>query len=97
MDEWDELSISELRGLLKRLYERLEQYEIHAGSLSEGSDAREGARTLADRMHNRVTYLTAVLHHRLEAATGPGARTPAIRTKPPADIHAGRSGSGRAA
>ena len=40
MDEWDELSLNELRGLVKRLYVRLEQYEIHAGSLSEDSGAR---------------------------------------------------------
>ena len=98
MDECDELSINELRGLLKRLNVRLEQYEIHAGSLSEGSGAREGATALVDRMHNRVTYLTAVLHHRLEAATSPGvARKPVMRTEPPAATHAGTSGSGRAA
>ena len=42
MDEWDELSLNELRGLVKRLYMRLEQYEIHAGALSE--DSAEGAR-----------------------------------------------------
>ena len=35
MDECDELSLNELRGLVKRLHVRLEQYEIHAGSLSE--------------------------------------------------------------
>ena len=97
MDEWDELSINELRGLVKRLYVRLEQYEIHAGSLSEGSGAREGATALVDRMHNRVTHLTAVLHHRLEAATSPVGRTPVLRAEPPAAKQAGTSDSGRAA
>ena len=95
MDEWDELSLNELRGLVKRLHVRLEQYEIHAGSLSE--DSAEGAKALVDRMHNRVTHLTAVLHHRLEVATSPVARTPVIRTEPPAATHAGTLGSGRAA
>ena len=97
MDEWDELSLNELRGLVKRLYVRLEQYEIHAGSLSEESGAREGATALVDRMYHRVTHLTAVLHHRLEAATSPVARASVTRTEPPAATHAGTSGSGRAA
>jgi hypothetical protein len=100
MEEFDDLSTSELRGLIARMSMRLEQYEIHAKALQDGSAAREGASALVARMQDRVAHLIAVLHFReLGAVKGPDARTPVVHRELPAAMLAGTSDNeqGRAA
>ena len=68
--EWETLSSVELSTLIQRLYMRLEQYEIHAASLAEGSYQREDASALVARLRRRVEHLSILLNHRLAKSMG---------------------------
>ena len=65
MTEWETLASVELSALLQRLYMRLEQHEIHAAALAEGSYQREDASALVARSRRRVEALSALLERRI--------------------------------
>ena len=92
MKKWEKMSSVELGALLQRLYLRLEQYEIQAGSLRD-SPERDVARVLAERMRESITNVSALLDRRLAEATSLDAHTQAARTAPPAAMRGGTSGN----
>ena len=91
MKKWEDISTAELGALLQRLYLRLEQYEIRAGSLTD-SPQRDVARVLAGRVRERMADVSALLDRRLAHAIGQGAHTPADR-KVQLATRAGTAGS----
>jgi hypothetical protein len=93
MQEWEKLSSAELRELVQRLYMRLEQYEIHARSLVEGSSQREGAMAVVERMRRNVTNASAILDRRIAEAIGLDAHMQAVRMVQPVAMRDGTLGS----
>jgi hypothetical protein len=80
MQNLDTLSSAELGALIQRLYLHLEQYEIHAAALREGSFEREGANAVAQRMRKKLIDGCALLDRRTGESMGLDARTQAART-----------------
>jgi hypothetical protein len=95
MGEWERLSSVELGKLIQRLYMRLEQYEIHAASLVEGSHEREGASALVERLRKRVIDMSGALDRRIAHAMGLDAHTRAVRIVPSATTSDDTSGNTR--
>jgi hypothetical protein len=92
MKEWEKLSSVELGELLQRLYLRMEQYEIHATSLTD-SPQRDVAIVLAERMRERLGDVSGLLDRRIAEAIGLDAHTQAARMVPSAARRAGTSGN----
>ena len=70
MRDVEQLSAAELGALIQRLYLRLEQYEVHVGSLLEGSHQQEGAREIAEKMRRKVAAVAALLDRRIAESIG---------------------------
>jgi hypothetical protein len=93
MQEWEKLSAAELGKLVQRLYMRLEQYEIHARSLVEGSLQREGAMAVVERMRRNVFDASAILDRRIAESIGQDAHTQAARMVQPVAMRDGTLGN----
>ena len=74
MKDWKTLSSVELGALIQQLYLRLEQYEIHAASLTEGSYERD----LVARVQRRVEHLSVLLRRRGQRPPSAASRCAAI-------------------
>jgi hypothetical protein len=94
---WETVSPAELGEIIQRLYLRLEQCDLHAASLVEGSRQQRTARIQSDRLRRRLEDACSALDRQMAEITGMGAHTRASPTPGRRARRAGTSGNTKAA
>jgi hypothetical protein len=94
---WETVSPSELGEIIQRLYLRLEQCDLHAASLVEGSRQQRTARVQSDRLRKRLEQACSALDRQMAEITGLGAPTLTDQTPRRRAGHARTPGNAKAA